>query len=143
MLVCVYYYLFELDPKYKDTSISSFFNLGWYAWESLKNVLVVMWVWITDDILIYFVTAISTVEDVAVLGIFVTAQNIIIIFFTSLVLYASTGINRLLGSRDFKRAKILTAKFFLIFVVCSVLLNGAIYAVIKFQFLHIFKQGSL
>ena len=73
VMVCAYYYIFMLDPKYKDTSISSFFNIGWYAWESLKNVFIDLWIWVTDDILIYFITSVSTVDDVAVLGVFITA----------------------------------------------------------------------
>ena len=56
LLICVYFYYFELEEEIRDTSISILENLGWYVWEVLKTTSGTMYNVITRELVMLIIT---------------------------------------------------------------------------------------
>ena len=134
LMVCLYFYLFELEVDIRDTSIGIFDNLCWYILEILKVTLGSMCSIISRESLIIILTVAKNTTDLATFTPISSLEGILKAKSISVTSQSLNKLNFLLAKRDFPAAKRYYLKTLFIFLIEGMATGVVLYFAIPYVF---------
>ena len=125
--ILVYRNMFKPETKSTDHKLSH--KLGWFACESLKNMLTIFHVFFAYEFVIVIITQLHNDAQLGAYTILFTLGDALRLFAKGFTIFGRTELNKYIGRGKFKTAKGIFFKVFMFLGVFAVILHVVLYFV--------------